>query len=119
MGLAPILASRDFDETIAFWRRIGFAPKRQYSDYLILACGEVLVHFWLEPELDPLQSNCGCYLYVDNVVEAFAGFDTADLPLTGTPRCQAPERKPWHMLEGHVVDPSGNLVRIGSRLSSG
>jgi hypothetical protein len=119
VGVAPILASRDFDETTTFWRRIGFGPVARHPDYLILASGEVRVHFWLEPQVDPMRSASACYLYVDDAAEAFAAYDTASLPLTGIPRWQAPEPKPWNMLEGHVVDPSGNLVRIGSRLPSG
>ncbi|HEX2255499.1 MAG TPA: VOC family protein [Afifellaceae bacterium] len=119
MGVAPILSSRAFAETAAFWRRLGFEPRARHPDYLILASGEDLVHFWLEPDLDPWRSNCGCYLYVENAADAFAGYDTAGLPSAGIPRWQEPEPKPWNMLEGHIVDPSGNLIRIGSRLSAG
>ena len=39
-----------------------------------------------------------------------------NLPASGIPRMSTPRDEPWGMREFTVVDPSGNLLRIGHDL---
>ena len=115
----PILPSRSVDDTLAFYRRLGFdgtiwgAP---YS-YAILRRGTVELHFFTHQELRPAESNAGCYIRVSDVESIYRAFALAELSRTGIPRQDALEDNPWGMREFAIVDPDGNLIRIGQTLS--
>jgi catechol 2,3-dioxygenase-like lactoylglutathione lyase family enzyme len=120
-GAVPILPSRDLGETLAFYERLGFAnagaPWQEWN-YLIVRRGEVWLHFFPDPEVDPLTTSAGCYVYVDDadaVHAAWAAVVEPD-PATGS-RIVAPETTEYGMREFAVVDRSGNLIRVGSSVS--
>jgi catechol 2,3-dioxygenase-like lactoylglutathione lyase family enzyme len=119
----PILPSRDLRETLAFYERLGFenrgAPLEEWN-YLIIGRGGLELHFWGDPNVDPLTTAASCYLRV-----ADADALHAEWELTGVPRDEAtgsrlepPMDTDYGMREFAVVDPSGNLVRAGSPLAS-
>ncbi|MFD4657880.1 bleomycin resistance protein [Kitasatospora sp. NPDC058444] len=66
----PILPSRDLDETLEFYARLGFEPRGRWDGedgedgYLILARGTVELHFRRDPGVDPLATAGSCYLHV-------------------------------------------------------
>ena len=67
------------------------------------------------PEIDPLTTIAGCYLYVDDADAVYAewrGVVEPD-PATGS-RLEAPVTTDYGMREFALVDRSGNLVRVGS-----
>jgi len=116
---APILPSRDLRETLAFYERVGFenrgAPPEQW-DYLIVGRGDVVLHFFSEPGVDPLTTDAGCYVHVGDADALYAEWSTAGIEFdaaTGS-RLQAPVDTEYGMRELALVDPSGNLVRFGS-----
>lgn len=116
-GIAiPTLPGRDLVETEAFYSRLGFqnlsAPEFRET-YAILKRGSLELHFFLMPELVPTESYAGCYLRVTDVEALFRSFAAQSLPTTGIPRMGHLEDKPWGMREFYIVDPSGNLLRIG------
>lgn len=117
----PILPSRDLDETLAFYELLGFenrgAPPAEWN-YLIVGRGELELHFFSMPDVDPLTTSAMCYLRVadaDALHDEWsrAGFE-ADAA-TGS-RLMAPVNTDYAMREFAVVDRSGNLVRAGSPL---
>ena len=116
----PIMPSTDLDASLAFYERLGFTSVGAGShvdwNYLILRRGGVHLHFYGDPTVDPLTTSSSCYVYTD---DADALYDTwsaigveAD-PKTGS-RLQPPVDTSWGMREFALVDPSGNLLRIGS-----
>lgn len=111
----PILASRDIAETTAFYERLGFARRGLFEAfgpaYLLLRRDDVELHFVHTPDVDPEESHGGCYL---RVVDAQAVYDEWG-PLN-LPGVHPPRDTPWGMREFFVVDPSGNLLRVGTRL---
>ncbi len=114
----PILPSRSVNDTLAFYRRLGFdgtVSAFPYS-YAILRRGAVELHFFTYEELKPAESNAGCYLRVADVEAVHAAFAAAHLPAKGIPRMDPLANKPWGMREFAVVDPDGNLIRIGQPL---
>ena len=114
----PILPSRSVNDTLAFYRRLGFDGKiwgAPYA-YAILRRGTLELHFFTHQELRPAESNAGCYLRVADVASIQQAFAAADLPRKGIPRMDALEDKPWGMREFAIVDPDGNLLRIGQTL---
>ncbi|MEL6769398.1 MAG: VOC family protein [Pseudomonadota bacterium] len=116
--ICPILPSRDFDVTEAFYARLGF--KRWYRDdgYLLMNRDDVEVHFFHHPDHRPEESDHGAYVRpadVDAVSDAFAKLG---LPTdAGFPRFRPAEDKPWGMREATLWDPDGNLLRIGQEIS--
>jgi hypothetical protein len=113
----PILPSRSVHDTLAFFRRLGFDGKiwDPYS-YAILRRGTVEIHFFTHKALVPAESHAGCYIRVADVEAIYRDFASAGLPRSGIPRQDVLEDKPWGMKEFAIVDPDGNLIRIGQEL---
>lgn len=114
----PILPSRSVNDTLAFYRRLGFEGRiwGEPFAYAILTRGTVEIHFFTLKELRPSASHAGCYIRVADVESICRDFAVAQLPRQGMPRMDALEDKPWGMREFAIVDPDGNLIRIGQRL---
>ena len=116
----PILPSRDLDETRAFYEAIGFRPWFRGGgvnpQYEILSRGHLVVHFVLERTLDPAASDRSCYLRVTDADQFHRHCASLKLSVSGIPRLTAPRDEPWGMREFTLVDPSGNLLRIGHDL---
>ena len=115
----PILPSRAIDNTVAFYARLGFEGGAHASDagYAILRRGAVELHFFTHRELVPAESSAGCYIRVGDVESIYKAFSAAQLPPRGIPRIDALEDKPWGLREFALVDPDGNLLRVGQVIS--
>ena len=111
----PILPSRSIEATVAFYRRLGFegGPHEFDSAYAILERGTIELHFFSHEELVPAESAAGCYLRVLDVDAMFRAFSASQLPRDGIPRMEPVADKPWGLREFAVIDPDGNLLRIG------
>ena len=119
-GAVPILPSRDLGETLAFYERLGFEDRGSGSwqdwNYLIIGRGETWwLHFFGMPEIDPLTTIAGCYLYVDDADALYEEWRDAvgARPGDGQPAREAFDTD-YAMREFALVDRSGNLVRVGS-----
>ena len=116
----PILPSRNLDETRAFYEAMGFRAWFRGGgtnpQYEILSRGHLVVHFFLERALDPLKNDAGSYLRVTDADKCHEAWKVLSLPVKGVPRMTAPREEPWGMREFAIVDPSGNLLRIGHDL---
>jgi catechol 2,3-dioxygenase-like lactoylglutathione lyase family enzyme len=111
----PILPSRSITTTAAFYRALGFegGPHEDDSNYGILRRGSLELHFFTHVDLKPEDSWAGCYLRVADVQSIYEAMSALGLPGTGIPRVVPLEDKPWGLREFAVVDPDGNLLRIG------
>ena len=91
----PILPSRNLEETLAFYERLGFesrgAPIETYR-YLIIGRGSIELHFWDAPNVDPLTTDASCYIRVrdaDALHAEWAAVGIESDPETGS-RLMAP-----------------------------
>lgn len=111
----PILPSRSVSNTVEFYKRLGFDGGAHEFDsgYAILKRGDVELHFFTHKELDPAESSAGCYIRVTDVESFYRSCSSSKLPRSGIPRMDVLEDKPWGLREFAVVDPDGNLIRIG------
>ena len=116
----PIMPSRDFDGTTAFYADLGFEVGARYEKegYLILRREGAELHFFRYPAHEPETSDHGVYLRVEDAAAVSHEFEPLKLPAEGIPRFHPAEAKPWDMLEVVVVDEDGNLLRIGSDLEA-
>ena len=119
----PILPSRDLDETLAFYERLGFenrgGPHREWN-YLIIGRGVLELHFWSNPTVDPLTTEASCYLRVVDADALYSQCERAGVPrdeATGS-RLEPPTDTDYGMREFALVDPSGNLLRAASPLAA-
>jgi catechol 2,3-dioxygenase-like lactoylglutathione lyase family enzyme len=118
----PIMPSRDLDESLAFYSRLGFenrgAPHSRWN-YLIIGRGGIELHFYLDPDVDPLLTASTCYLRVRDADALYAEWNAIGVPsdpVTGS-RLQPPVDTEYGLRELALVDPSGNLLRAGSPVS--
>lgn len=117
----PILPSRYLEGTLEFYSRLGFelqgAPIARYR-YLIIGRGGIELHFWDAPTVDPLMTDASCYVRVDDadaLHREWEGIGIQTDPATGS-RLMPPVDTDYGMREFALVDPSGNLLRVGSPL---
>jgi predicted lactoylglutathione lyase len=120
-GAVPILPSRDLDETLAFYERLGFANRGAPPDvweYLIIGRGAIELHFYRDHDVDPLTTAASCYLRVedaDRLHDEWAEIGVPHDAATGS-RLVAPVDTDYAMREFALIDRSGNLLRAGSPL---
>ena len=115
----PIMPSRDLDATLAFYERLGFenagtAPTEW--NYLIIRRGTVQLHFYGDPKVDPLTTSSSCYLFTDDADVLYEAWNAIGIPTDATTgsRLESPVDTDYGQREFALVDPSGNLVRVGS-----
>ena len=116
----PILPARDLEETIEFYKHLGFALAYRHpdrDDYVILRRGTLELQFFHWPQLDTQATFAGSYLRVGDVDAIYQSFAGARLPARGTPSLGGIKRRFWDMREFHLVDCNGNLLRVGEPLS--
>jgi catechol 2,3-dioxygenase-like lactoylglutathione lyase family enzyme len=111
----PILPCRSVSATTEFYRKIGFqgGPHEYDSNYAIFRRGAIELHFFQHRELVPAESFSGCYIRVQDVQSIYDVCSVIGLANNGLPRMDRLEDKPWGLREFAVVDPDGNLLRIG------
>jgi catechol 2,3-dioxygenase-like lactoylglutathione lyase family enzyme len=116
----PILPSRDLRETLAFYERLGFenrgAPPEVW-DYLIVERDGIELHFYADAGVNPLTTAASYYVRVADADAAYEDWHELVIPDPSTgSRIEAPVDTDYRMREFALVDPSGNLMRVGSPL---
>jgi catechol 2,3-dioxygenase-like lactoylglutathione lyase family enzyme len=112
----PVLPARNLDETRAFYRKLGFTcwfDGQSWPGYEIMSRGDLVMHFFSAPELVPGDNDAGCYWRVASADRLYEACSALGLPAEGIPRLEAICDQPWGMREFVLIDPSGNLVRVG------
>jgi catechol 2,3-dioxygenase-like lactoylglutathione lyase family enzyme len=117
----PGLPCREIDESIAFYRSLGFETTyRQVrpNPYAVVARKDFHVHLFGMDDFDPAQSYGTVIVTVpdpDSLYREFAtGLRSAygKLPVAGIPRITRPRKKYGTVRGFSVVDPGGNWLRI-------
>ncbi len=117
----PLLPCRDLDESIAFYKALGFRQTyRQLrpNPSAVVELEEIQIHLFGMPDFVPENSYGSVIIAVpdpDSLYRAFAGgLRTAygKLPSAGIPRILRPRKKFGTVRGFSVVDPGGNWLRI-------
>ena len=109
----PVLASLDFDETVAFYDALGFATLARFPDYAIVSRDGMEIHFW-DCDDRAICEATSCYLRVADAAAYFKEWRTVAAGAGG--RINEIEDKPWGMREFAVWDPHGNLIKVGQNI---
>ncbi len=114
-SICPIFPSLDFRKTAGFYRSLGFMVAFEYEaeGYLILTRDEIEVHFFRAQSHDPAKSNHGAFVRVKDANELSKELNELGQPKEGIPRVGTAEERPWGICEFGIVDPDGNLLRLG------
>lgn len=119
--VCPILPSRNFDATDAFYGALGFTTQLRIEDeYLIVNRDRVEIHFFHAPQHVAAESDHGAYIRPSDVDAFSRAAERLDLPRAGAfPKFVPAQDKPWGMREAVVWDPDGNLLRVGVEIADG
>jgi catechol 2,3-dioxygenase-like lactoylglutathione lyase family enzyme len=118
----PILPCRSIDDTLDFYRALGFeVPYRQErpNTFAVVRRGGIELQFFVLKALDPAESYSTCYVLVSDVETLYEAFTTGlraalgRLPSRGIPRITALKNMTYGVRQFVVVDPGGNYIRIG------
>lgn len=103
--------TRDMAESRSFYEAAGFEVTR-YDDgyFFVVRDGEELLHLVHSPDLDPDNNRAACYLHCSFAEVWHREWADAGLPVSLL------EDRPWGKREFSVIDPSGNLIRVGQPL---
>ncbi len=115
-SICPIFPSADFDKTSIFYRGLGFNEVARFEEqgYLILVRDTVEVHFFSTHGHETSEpSDHGAFVRVEDALALSAEYEKQDMPSDGTPSFEKAENKPWGVCELEVIDPDGNLLRMG------
>jgi hypothetical protein len=112
------LPSRDLDETLVFYRRLGFEPGAAISaeNELILVRSGLELRFAHVPELNPFLNDATSYLQVPYPDQLHSEWELVGVELdrsTGS-RLLGPIDTGDGTREFSLIDLSGNVVRFGS-----
>ncbi len=115
----PILPSADLDQTAGFYAGLGLASQRRWDEYLVVAGLEgIELHFWSNPGVATATNDVACYIRFDTAAEARDLHAAWAAAAVVGGRLVAPVETPYGLLEFGMIDPSGNLLRIGGRLEA-
>jgi hypothetical protein len=115
--LIPILPSKSFDESARFYAALGFSETGRWSgEYLILVHEDGLeLHFWSNPKVDRKTNDVACYIRFDTAAEARALHDAWAPNVALGARLDPPTETDYGLTEFALIDPHGNLLRVGGR----
>ncbi|WP_457348482.1 bleomycin resistance protein [Sphingomonas sp. UYP23] len=110
----PNLPSRSFDQTAAFFGKLGFMETWRDPGWMIRKRGAMTLEFFPYPDLDPAESSFGCCFRMQDVGAFFADIKAAGVPevTVGWPRTHKPKREPWGGIVGALIDLDGTLIRL-------
>src|SRR5205085_9974561 len=121
--VAPVLPVRDIPRALQRYRRLGFHA-RPYLEagisseddpiYGYLSRDAVEIHLSAFGALDPMTNPSVCYLFVDDADAVYAAWSAAGVECT----FRRPADTTYGKREFGYVDPDGNLLRVGSSLTS-
>jgi hypothetical protein len=112
----PILPSPNFDQTATFYAALGFHEHGRWpEEYLILARPKdgIELHFWFNPGVQPTRNDVACYIRWSRSTEAYALYDEWAAAPLGSGRLREPSKTDYGLLEFALIDPHGNLIRVG------
>lgn len=112
----PILPSADLAATSRFWSRLGFAEIGLWpGEYLIVRDPhDIELHFWHNRKVSRWTNDVACWVGFaspEQVRALYAIWSTVPIE---TPAVLNPPRAQGHLVEFQLIDPHGNLVRVGA-----
>ena len=99
----------DKQKTIDFYKALDFSVASDFGDYLIVRYGQLEIHFFFFPSLEPAKSDFMIYLRVDDL-DVMHQSVQQKLPIHPNGKL---ETKSWGQREFSLIDPNGTLLTFG------
>jgi catechol 2,3-dioxygenase-like lactoylglutathione lyase family enzyme len=107
----PIFATVNMDASRRFYEAAGFEVDAYDDGYaFVLRGGREVLHLARSEIVEPGRNAAACYINTPEADAWHVAWSVADLPVGEI------ADRPWGMREFEVIDPSGNLLRIGRNL---
>lgn len=106
----PILPVRDMTEAVEFWSRLPELTVEQHEGggyAFVRHLGVEVIHLDHHPDMAASANMSGCYLHVPGIDALQVALAAAGMPVSDV------RDEPWGMREFTLIDPSGNVLRIG------
>jgi hypothetical protein len=110
-GAIPTLASLGFEETSAFYARLGFEVLHSDISFLLLHRDGVRLSFWMTGNRRVPQAT-SCWLEVTGIDALHAHCNALNI----VHRKGYLELKPWGTREFAISDCHGNLIRFSEKV---
>ncbi len=115
-SIHPKLPMRDYKTTRAFYiGQLGFHQlgDAHFEHYLMVQKDNIELHFFLFPELNPLENYGQVYIRVDNIEQLNQELLAKNIRFADLGRLTL---KPWEQWECAILDPDHNLLTFGQSL---
>ncbi len=106
------------DGASAFYQSLGFHLGARYPTYAILQRGALELHLSLFEALEPKTNCSAAYLRLEDAQALHRQATALGLGGQGIPRITVLEDQSWGMREFALIDPDGNLLRVGQELDA-
>ncbi|MCE4207228.1 VOC family protein, partial [Escherichia coli] len=114
----PTFPCRDLDSASAFYQSLGFHLGARYPTYAILQRGALELHLSLFEALEPKTNCSAAYLRLEDAQALHRQATALGLGGQGIPRITVLDEQPVGMREFALIDPDGNLLRVGQELDA-
>lgn len=108
------LPMRNLNLTKEFFISLGFEIIKEFSDYMMVKKDDAELHFFLFPNLDPLDNYGQIYLRVENIENIFKSYKERNIEIHKNGDLQL---KPWGQKEFSLLDPDNNLLTFGESIN--
>ncbi len=99
------------EETLAYYKKLGFEMAADYGDYLITKYKDLEIHFFSFESMLPEKSDFMIYLRMeDDIEEFYQNIQSQGVEIHPNGKL---ETKPWNMKEFSLIDPNGTLLTFG------
>ena len=109
-AIAPRIAVGNAEQTLAFYRRIGFACMHQEEGFMIVERDGVQLH--LHPSDEPPTGHGAFWIRVSNIEALYQEYLAANVITSSQVRAQ-----PWGFKEFHICDPFRNIFIFAESLT--
>ena len=117
--IAPVFPVLDVERSIRHYAALGFEVAKYDGDedYAYAKLGNIRIHLWQAPGIDPETNLSSAYIEVDDADALAAQWkavsDAAEI------RCPTslPVDTEYGLREGAHVDPDGNLMRFAHKIA--
>jgi hypothetical protein len=117
-GFVARRASAGILRRISSSRNAATEPKTKSEPGTNFGSGVLELHFWSNPTVDRKTNDVACYIRFDSAAEARALHDAWAPNVAPGARLDAPVETDYGLTEFALIDPHGNLLRVGGRTNA-
>lgn len=113
LEINPKIPMRNKEITLHFYlNKLGFElwGNNPFDHYLMLKKDNIQIHFFLHPDLNPLENYGQIYIRTNQIDELYQSFLKKDVEIHPNGHL---ETKPWRQREFSILDPDHNLLTFG------